>query len=354
MNGGSPFRSLVEAATRAPSGDNTQPWRFALDESAGRIGIHLDETRDPSPMNAGQRMARIALGAALENLLREAEHRGWAFTLERAVPPALAAVRVKVREGAAPGDAAIPARVTNRRPYDGRPAPEAVLSKLSSLTAPLDGVTTHWITGPERLAAFAPLIGRADATLFAVPAMLAAFLRKVRFDVPPDAHVDDGLSTASLEFSAANRILLRALPWLPHGLLKAMGAFRQMRARSINLVAGSSGLCLLAAQDGEAATDLTVGRAMQRAWLALTEQGLAVQPMMSLPVLENVLDHGLDLPGLSRKMLVELRDAFRAAAPEIAGRRPAYLMRFGFAPPPSARVGRLPVEAVIEKGEHGR
>jgi nitroreductase len=150
VSGGSPLRSLVEAATRAPSGDNTQPWRFALDESAGRIGIHLDETRDPSPMNAGQRMARIALGAALENLLREAEHRGWAFTLERAVPPALAAVRVKVREGAAPGDAAIPARVTNRRPYDGRPAPDAVLSKLSSLTAPLDGVTTHWITGPER------------------------------------------------------------------------------------------------------------------------------------------------------------------------------------------------------------
>lgn len=350
MSGGSPLRSLVEAATRAPSGDNTQPWRFALDESAGRIGIHLDETRDPSPMNAGQRMARIALGAALENLLREAEHRGWAFTLERAVPPALAAVRVKVREGAAPGDAAIPARVTNRRPYDGRPAPEAVLSKLSSLTAPLDGVTTHWITGPERLTTLGALVGRADATTFAVPAMLAAFLRKVRFDVPPDAHVDDGLSTASLEFSAAERILLRALPWLPHGLLKAAGAFRMMRARSRKLVAGSSGLCLLAAQD-EAATDLTVGRAMQRAWLALTEQGLAVQPMMSLLVLENVLDHGLDLPTLSRKTLVELRDALRAAVPEIAGQRPAYLMRFGFAPPPSARVGRLPVEAVTEKGE---
>ncbi len=31
---------------------------------------------------------------------------------------------------------------------------------------------------------------------------------------------------------------------------------------------------------------------MERAWLALTEQGLAVQPMMSLLVLDNVLTHG--------------------------------------------------------------
>src|SRR5262249_42555471 len=68
---------LISAAVRAPSGDNTQPWRFKIDAKAGRITVAVDETRDPSPMNAGQRMARIAAGAALENILRTAQHNHW-------------------------------------------------------------------------------------------------------------------------------------------------------------------------------------------------------------------------------------------------------------------------------------
>ncbi len=49
---------------------------------------------------------------------------------------------------------------------------------------------------------------------------------------------------------------------------------------------------MITAEDDMQRTDLLVGRAMQRAWLALTKQGLAVQPMMSLLVLQNALEHG--------------------------------------------------------------
>ena len=103
----------------------------------------------------------------------------------------------------------------------------------------------------------------------------------------------------------------------------------------------------MARDDGEA-TDLLVGRAMQRAWLALAAEGLAVQPMMSLLVLENVSEHGAPalVESLGRGKLAALRDGFRALVPEIAGWRPAFLMRFGFAPAPSGRTGRLPLQAV--------
>ena len=351
-NASSSLESLVAAAVRAPSGDNTQPWRFRLDEEAGRVVFLLDETRDPSPMNSGQRMSRMAVGAALENLVREASRRGGTASEESAAPPALAAVRVSLPGGASGnggGDPAILVRVTNRRPYDGRPVPASTLAELAAATPPLRGVTTHWITGDERMRVLGSLVGRADAAMFAAPAMLAAFLRKVRFDVSAAAEIDDGLSTGSLELSAADRFLLLILQRLPHGFIRAAGVLRTMGARSRKLVAASSGLSLVVAPDGNPETDLVVGRAMERAWLALAEKGIATQPMQSLLVLENALDHGLALPGLSTPVLAALHDDFRAAAPEIAGRRPAFLMRFGYAPPPSARVGRLPVEAVIER-----
>src|SRR5262249_46537339 len=87
------LEALLDAAIRAPSGDNTQPWRFAVAAEEGAIEFSLDETRDPSPMNSGQRMARIALGAAIENFLQTAQAHGWESRLE----PLDSAGRVRVK-----------------------------------------------------------------------------------------------------------------------------------------------------------------------------------------------------------------------------------------------------------------
>ena len=207
---------------------------------------------------------------------------------------------------------------------------------------------THWILGADRLAKLARLIGRADATMFGEASMRRAFLSKVRLDAAPGEAVADGLSPSSLELSAFDRWALRAIKRAPDRWLKLVGVSRVFAAKARRLVGSSSGLCLVVARDDGEATDLLVGRAMQRAWLALTAEGLAVQPMMSLLVLENVSEHGAAalVESLGRGKLAALRDEFRALVPEIGGWRPAFLMRFGFAPAPSGRTGRLPLQAV--------
>ena len=88
------LEALIDAAVRAPSGDNTQPWRFLVDSDQGRMTLRVDEGRDRSPMNAGQRMARIAAGAALENLLQTARLCGWPVAVEPCRAPDLAVVHV--------------------------------------------------------------------------------------------------------------------------------------------------------------------------------------------------------------------------------------------------------------------
>jgi hypothetical protein len=168
--------------------------------------------------------------------------------------------------------------------------------------------------------------------------------------MPAGAEVAEGLSVGSIELDAAERALFPMLPRLPHGLLRGAGAFRIMGARSKRLIAGSSGLCLGVAPDGNPRTDLAVGRAMERAWLSLTAKGLAVQPMMAVIAVGDSFEFGLEVAGLRRDVVTAVQDGIRAAAPEIAGRRPAFLMRFGYALRPSARVGRRPLEEAIEIG----
>jgi nitroreductase len=344
-----PLAALLSEAVRAPSGDNTQPWRFTVDLAVGTIALDVDESRDPSPMNAGQRMARIAVGAAIENLLRAAKGRGWIAELEKDPGTALAVVHLS-RTGVevSRGQETIRERVTNRRPYDRRAVPPDVLDRLVGETPDLEAIGTRWIVGPDRLEAIAPLIGRADALMFGEPSMLRAFLSKVRLDAAREEAVADGLSPSSLELTSFDRLALKTMASAPDWLLKLGGAPRVFASKARALVSSASGMCLVVAPDDTPQTDVQVGRAMQQAWLALTSLGLAAQPMMSLPVLENAIEHGDQrlVDALGRGKVEALGKEFRDSVPEVGAGRPAWLMRFGYAPPPTGRTGRLPIDAV--------
>ena len=108
--------TLLRAAAAAPSGDNTQPWRFGIIADGSLVEIEVDPKRDSSLMNANQRMARIAVGAAAENLLRTAAHNGW--DAELLPSSSVDAVTIRI---AAPLrsngdiDQVLLGRVTNRR-----------------------------------------------------------------------------------------------------------------------------------------------------------------------------------------------------------------------------------------------
>src|ERR1700722_14443317 len=55
---------ILDAAHLAPSRDNLQPWRFVVDSET--VSFFVDHERDRSPANAEGRMARMAVGAAIE------------------------------------------------------------------------------------------------------------------------------------------------------------------------------------------------------------------------------------------------------------------------------------------------
>jgi hypothetical protein len=122
---------------------------------------------------------------------------------------------------------------------------------------------------------------------------------------------------------------------------------RGIAAHAQQLLASSSGLCVVVAPDDRPETDVLVGRALQRAWLALTVAGLAAQPMMALPVLENAIAHEAvaKLQGLAAQV-TEWRSALRTLVPELGHGRVAFILRFGYAPPPTARSGRRQTETI--------
>lgn len=342
---------ILDAARIAPSYDNAQPWRFVVEGET--VSFAVDDGRDRSPANASGRMARVAVGAALECALVRAGRMGCTVRYEAPRPNALVTISFSLPKRIPEPDKALLRRATNRRLYDGRPVDDATFAWLNEATPPLDLARTHWF-GRERVRVLGPLVEQGEAIFYGDGRLREAALQAVRFDVREREEVDRGLSLGCLELSAAERLTFDSLRHTPQDRLVAMGAHRRMGARARRLMESASGVCVIAARGSDPSTDVSVGRCMQRAWLALTRRGLVAQPMSAIPALEAVLELGED-PGA---LLLADREGARAAVAALRAAFPnveresriALLMRYGWAPEPTSRVRRIPLEESVAAG----
>jgi len=70
-----PYEELIQTAIKAPSGHNTQPWKFRVEENA--IIIYPYNERTLPVVDADNHALFISLGCALENLVIAAQHFGF-------------------------------------------------------------------------------------------------------------------------------------------------------------------------------------------------------------------------------------------------------------------------------------
>ena len=69
-------KQILEAAIRAPSGDNVQPWKFQVSKNFTRIELYNLPEKDNSYYNFNQMASYIAHGAVIENIVIASGHLG--------------------------------------------------------------------------------------------------------------------------------------------------------------------------------------------------------------------------------------------------------------------------------------
>lgn len=163
---------LLRYAVRAPSGHNTQPWRFHIAD--GRLHVYADRDRALPVVDPEDRELVMSCGAALAHLTVALRHFGYAGDVSPFPDPAIRDQLATVGLGQAhtprPGDhrlfEAIDNRHTHRAAFETRPVPHQLLAQLTR--APHQpGATLHAFTGDESTEAIATLVGEGDRTQFA-------------------------------------------------------------------------------------------------------------------------------------------------------------------------------------------
>ena len=297
----SQLRALVSLAILAPSGHNTQPWRFRID--GGALELRADRTRALPVVDPADRALVISCGAALGVLraaIRATGHTGEIVRLPNARDPDLLA-RVRLGSPHEPTRVdrerlvAITRRRTNRRPFHAREVPNEVLTALQRLVE-AEGAWIRLVTAPHEKRVVADLVATGDRRQASDP----AFRRELASWMHPNrSRSRDGMPGTAFGIGALVSV---PFPWVVRTFDWGDG----QAAKDRQLAVGSPALVLLGTEADRPDAWLRVGEALALLLLDATTAGLAAsflnQPI-EVPDLRPVLARRLGVTGVPQLLL---------------------------------------------------
>ncbi|WP_394829523.1 Rv1355c family protein [Pendulispora albinea] len=348
-------RALLAYGVLAPSGGNTQPWKFVL--RRGRILCIRDPSQPGGLLDFEHAATHLAFGALARNIELVARKMGREVTVTPFPGPdpqlvcAIAWARSSPRGPESTRDLAVHMieRTTNRRmgarmPLD--PAHRAALVEAAHRA----GAHLELIEDEQARAALGALVGEGDRIRGLSPIMHSEMMSEIRWTRQDVLARRDGLDVATFELGPVDRVGLRLVADAEvMKLAKKLGIGRGLELPAKKALVASSAVGLLTIPGTGPQAYFAGGRAMQDVWLTATACRVALQPMTVLLYMFARLERGAGV-GLSSGEQAELR-RLRHGFRELANVRPDHaellLFRLFYADPPSARSLRRRVDDVL-------
>ncbi|NHN36756.1 thiamine biosynthesis protein ThiF [Pseudomaricurvus alcaniphilus] len=350
-----PLERVLDKARWAPSGDNTQPWKFEiLDDASFRI--HASDTRDWCFYDLNGQASQIAVGALLEtiSIAASGEKLAAKFTRQASAPedkPVIDVELVPSDQGPSPLLPYIPVRCTNRRPFQSTPLTSIQKRELEQCLG--SDYKVIWIEGEHRKQMAKLLFDSAEIRLtteegYRVHSQIIEWDKQFSETKIPDQAV--GFDAFTLKLMRWSMQSWQRVQFLNKYLAGTLAPRIQL-----DLLPGrkcSAHFILLAKNELTDIDDfLAGGRLLQRFWLTATKLGLQFQPEMTPLIFSRYVADG--------EPFTENENA-RATAKQVAEnlsgfleganvRRAAYMGRLGHGPMPQARSIRLPLAALCTR-----
>ncbi|KAF0960117.1 Rv1355c family protein [Rhodococcus sp. T7] len=332
--------AVVNAAARAPSGGNVQPWTIAAEDAGLTISLAPEHT---TAMDVGYRGSCVAVGAALHNARIAASAAGilGAVTVHDGDPGLLVATMTfgsgKDRELGDRYEHMLD-RTTNRRLGAPRPLDDSQAGLLAEAAA-REGARLCLVTDRDDIAAIGAILAESDRIRFLTPILHREMIGELRW--PPRDSVETGIDVRALELDSAELSTL-ALLRRPEVMerLGAQDAGQSLGKSTADRIASSSAVAVVAIPGSTSRDYVRGGEATESVWIHAQALGLAVQPIS--PVFLYGVESA-DLEQLSPRYaapLERLREELFDVVGAKADEELAMVLRLSHAPGPSVRSER--------------
>ncbi len=264
------LRAAVDAAVRAPSSYNSQPWRFRIDGSM--LEVFADRTRHLRVIDAERRQQIQSCGCALYNARVAVRAMGYsdvvtAMLADGVHPDLIATLHLGEPHIASDLDhelfAAVRKRHTNRRAFLARPIGSVVTDGLIAAAAD-EGVAMARLV-PTQKRALAHVIDEADRLQYGDPAFRAELAHWL---APTGSRRRDGIPFVEKEYGSV-------LPFTVTRALRSPGLGDEVGKLEEELVNGAPVVLVIGTRSDEPTEWLACGQALEAVLLLATTHGMS-------------------------------------------------------------------------------
>jgi len=313
------LKFLLNYAVLAPSGPNTQPWKFSIKDN--EVSLIADFSRSLPSLDPMHRTLYLSHGCVITNLLLAAEHFGFAYDV-KCLPDGISSERtaaIRLSKKYAPPRfpdlfSEITRRHTNRKSFEQGPIEKERLQKLEDY-ANRKGLRLDILTSDESKTEMADILARSQKMQLGNKAYrkeLAAWIR------PNNSEEKDGLPGYSFGYSDFESFFGSFI----------FGAFDMSSSRARVETANmkkSPAVAVLSTKTDDQLTWLKAGVIFETLFLMATQ----------MEVRFDLFSQPIALPELRKEMAQTLNAKY-----------PQLLIRMGYAEP-ARHTPRRPVEEVL-------
>ncbi len=354
------LEAVLDLARWAPSGDNTQPWRFQVRDK-NHVVVHGSDTREHCVYDLQGHASQLSLGALLENIRIASTVHGLRPVIMRRADTDETAPTFDIRfehdAAVIPDPLAdcIAERTVQRRAMRLRDLTDEERTALESALPP--GYRVIWVEGLRGRIKAAWLAFVNAGLRLTLPEAYATHKSVIDWDNPDFSA--DRIPARAVGLDAATLRLTRwaMQSWSRIAFMNRFLGGTLLPRIQLDVIPGlfcSAYFMLLADRRPQTVDDfVAAGGAMQRFWLTATRLGLYMQPVMTpLIFQEYVLD---DVRFSDDPVMRKRARAVAGKVQQLAGEEDStlgvFMGRIGTGKPPQARSIRLPLSELITGSE---
>ncbi len=339
------IQRILESAVQAPSGENAQPWRFAV--RGNEISLFNVPENDQSLYNFQQRASSIAHGAVIENISIAAGHFGLMASvtiMSKGDDTNLVATILLSEVGDGSGNDGfflypfIAERSTNRKIYKGGAIPAPVIKTLSDAGKEMEGIEVAFVTEPSNIKRLANIASVNDSLLLENKSLHDFFFSHVHWTLEEEVKERSGFYIEVLELLPPARAMFRLFKhWAIMRIFNALGAAKMGAKENSKIYASASAIGIITITDERTRSFIDAGRVLQRLWLTATKEGLSMQPLTGvLFFYQRIVAGEGDVFTDGQKEAVEKAYEGIQSIFDTDGKTIVMMFRIGYADPPTA------------------
>lgn len=343
---------LLSIAVEAPSGDNSQPWRFEVDLTKGVISLLAVTERDHPILNVYYGGTYIACGAVIQNMAAILDAAGWSYGLDILPqgddilkPVCTITVRTVGRSDLEilPITSLIKERATNRKPYKKDEISQEVINSVAKKGIVSNSTKISFVSDKEQKKYVTRACAAMDQIALENESLHEVFFGDILWSKEKAEKGEPGLYIETMELPAPVKKLFKSLRSMSFTRrLNKIGFSKFASAGNAKVYAKASHVAAITVDSLTPRSFIETGRRLQDVWISATQEGIALQPITGLPFLYYFWANDSDSTklNLSDSQVVLLKKSFNTLKESFGVNDSRYItmiLRVGYAEKPSAR-----------------